>query len=57
MSATQVTAALGLLKKALPDLSAMELDARHDVSDPLAEMLKTIASRGTSLAVNDSDTE
>ncbi len=41
MSATQVTAALGLLKKTLPDLSATELSGeirQRDVSDqPITE--------------------
>lgn len=57
MTATQVTAGLGLLKKALPDLSAMTMEATHDVSDPLAEMLKRVASAGGSLVkANDGDT-
>lgn len=49
MSATQVSAALGLLKKALPDLSAVTMDATHDVSDSLADVLKAVAERGGSL--------
>jgi hypothetical protein len=57
MSATQVTAGLGLLKKALPDLSSVEMSATHDVSDPLADMLKAIAERGASLVSNVGDSE
>lgn len=40
MSSTQVTAALGLLKKTLPDLTAGQMV--HDVSDPLMELLKAV---------------
>ena len=40
MSATQVSAGLGLLRKVLPDLSAVE--AKHDVSDTLADLLKAV---------------
>lgn len=43
MTQTQVTAGLGLLKKALPDLSATELT--HDVSDNLGDLLKEIDGR------------
>lgn len=40
MSASQVTAGLGLLKKIMPDLQAMQLDARVAVSheDQLSEL-------------------
>lgn len=40
MSASQVTAGLGLLKKALPDLSAVELSGQLNVTheDALAEL-------------------
>lgn len=55
MSATQVSAALGLLKKALPDLSAVTMDAKHDVSDSLADVLKAVAERGGSLVKLDDD--
>ena len=46
LSSTQVTAALGLLKKTLPDLTAGQMV--HDVSDPLMELLKAVdgATRG-----------
>lgn len=58
MSATQVSAGLGLLKKALPDLSAVSLEAKHDISDPLADLLKEIATGGGSLVNTDeSDSE
>lgn len=43
MSSTQVTAGLGLLRKVLPDLSAVE--AKHDVSDALADLLKAVDGR------------
>lgn len=43
MSATQVSAGLGLLRKVLPDLSAIE--AKHDVSDTLADLLKAVDGR------------
>ena len=43
MSATQVSAGLGLLRKVLPDLSAVE--AKHDVSDTLADLLKAVDGR------------
>ena len=46
MSSQQVTAALGLLKKTLPDLTAGQMT--HDVSDPLKELLGAVdgKSRG-----------
>lgn len=43
MEAPQVTAALGLLKKSLPDLSSIE--AKHDVSDALSDLLKAVDGR------------
>lgn len=43
MKPTQVNAALGLLKKSIPDLSAIE--AKHDVSDTLADLLKAVDGR------------
>lgn len=43
MEAPQVTAALGLLKKSLPDLSSIE--AKHDVSDALSDLLKVVDGR------------
>lgn len=52
MSATQVSAGLGLLKKALPDLSSVEMTAQveHDISDPMKELMERIANRGNRLA-------
>lgn len=52
MSATQVSAGLGLLKKALPDLQAMEFNGHmdHDLSDPMKEMLERISNQGKRLA-------
>lgn len=43
MSATQVSAGLGLLRKVLPDLSAVE--AKHDITDALADLLKAVDGR------------
>ena len=51
MSATQVTAALGLLKKTLPDLTAGQMV--HDVSDPLLELLKSVDGRTRGLPTGD----
>ena len=52
MSATQVAAATTLLRKVLPDLSAVEQDVTHNVSDELADLLNAIDSktRGVPLA-------
>lgn len=46
MSGSQVTAGLGLLKKVMPDLSAMELDHGVQQDNPLASMLQQIAENG-----------
>ncbi|QDP58770.1 MAG: hypothetical protein GOVbin1573_57 [Prokaryotic dsDNA virus sp.] len=35
-----------LLRKSLPDLSAVQMDATHDVSDKLSEVMKAVAERG-----------
>lgn len=43
LSATQVSAGLGLLRKVLPDLQAAEL--KHDVSDNLADLMKAVDGR------------
>ena len=48
MSSSQVTAGLGLLKKVLPDLSAVEYKAEPPV-DTLGEFLREIAARNRSL--------
>lgn len=45
MTGTQVTAALGLLKKVMPDLSAVDMHAEHDISDPLKELLGAVNGR------------
>lgn len=42
MSSAQVTAALGLLKKSLPDLSQVDANNIHDVSDTLADILREV---------------
>lgn len=57
MSATQVTAGLGLLKKALPDLSTVDFTGtvEHTVSDPVIALFERIAGVGKRLAVNDSN--
>ena len=59
LDAQQVSSAKALLNKVLPDLSAVSLDAQHDVSDPLAELLGYVSSNGKSLspASDDGDTE
>lgn len=57
MSATQVSAGLGLLKKALPDLSSVDMTATHDVTDTMAEVLKEVAARGGSLVSLDNDSD
>lgn len=60
MSTTQVTAALGLLKKTLPDLSAMEFtgEVRHrDVSDQPLTPSEWEASYGNSVASTSGTTE
>lgn len=49
MDPTQVRAAEILLKKTLPDLSSVEMNANHDVSDPLAQLIKAINENGSSL--------
>lgn len=48
LSATQVAAALGLLKKVMPDLSAITMDAevKHDLSDDM-KTLMNMASKKT----------
>ncbi|MBO6901384.1 MAG: hypothetical protein JJ864_08560 [Rhizobiaceae bacterium] len=52
LSAQQVSCGKTLLDKALPNLQAVELDAehKHDVSDPLKDLLEAIANRGKRLA-------
>lgn len=55
LDAQQVSAAKTLLNKVLPDLSAVSLDAKHDVSDPLADLLSRVASQGASLVKTDDD--
>lgn len=47
MSSTQVTAGLGLLRKVMPDLSAVE--ATHDITDELADVLKDLNGRNRGL--------
>ncbi|MBW3099223.1 hypothetical protein [Pseudohoeflea coraliihabitans] len=55
MSATQVTAGLGLLRKCLPDLAAVEHNGtlEHGVSDPLKELLSHVAQKGSRLVDRD----
>lgn len=43
MSSSQVTAGLGLLKKVMPDLTYNENENTHDLSDPLKELLASVA--------------
>lgn len=42
---SQVNAALGLLKKVVPDLSSVDMHAEHDISDPLKELLGAVNGR------------
>lgn len=42
MTSTQVTAALGLLKKRVPDLSAVEHSGEIETSRSLADVLKSL---------------
>ena len=53
MQPSQVTAALGLLKKAIPDLSATDINTTHDVSDPIKELLEHIATHGNGFGPRD----
>lgn len=55
MNQTQVTAALGLLKKALPDLQSIDMNAsvEHDVTDPIKSMMDEIAAKGVRLVGRD----
>lgn len=48
MTSTQVTAALGLLKKALPDLSATTIEGSltHEAGDTLQSLMERIAANG-----------
>ena len=47
MSATQVSAGLGLLKKVMPDLAASTIDqtTTHEVGDSVADLMKAIDGR------------
>lgn len=51
LSPAQVSAAKTLLDKALPNLQAVDMSAEHthDISDPLKDLLTTIAERGKRL--------
>jgi hypothetical protein len=53
LSAQQVSAAKTLLDKALPNLQAIEMEATHDVSDPLADLLFQVAAQGARLVDSD----
>jgi len=45
MTSTQVRAAEVLLAKTLPNLSQVDMNAKHDVSDPLKELLQGLDGR------------
>ncbi len=45
MSAPQVTAALGLLKKTLPDLSAVDQTTTHEAGDSIAKLLEAVGEK------------
>ena len=57
MQATQVTAALGLLRKTLPDLSQVSGTMNVNVTDPYelgdADLAAIAAGRGATLAVQE----
>jgi hypothetical protein len=38
-----------LLRKSLPDLSAVQVDATHDISDPMKELFDHVAAKGARL--------
>ena len=48
MSQTQVTASLGLLKKVMPDVSQVDINAlmTHDLTDPMIKIYAEIAANG-----------
>lgn len=45
MTPTQIRAAEILLNKTLPNLSAVDMNATHDIADPLADLLKGLDGR------------
>ena len=47
MSQTQVTASINLLKKVMPDLSAitMEADVKHDLSDDMKTLMNMASDK------------
>jgi hypothetical protein len=47
MTATQVTAALGLLRKCVPDLKAEEIDVTHDIGEGLKREIHKHYGRAT----------
>ena len=47
MTATQITAAIALLKKVMPDLSSQHL--QHDMTSELAEFFKSVDGKGRGL--------
>lgn len=51
MSATQVSAGLGLLKKALPDLAAIEFDGTitHEAGDSIRQLMEKVNGRTRSV--------
>lgn len=53
LDAQQVSAAKALLNKVLPDLQAVSMEAKHDLSDPLKELLSAVALRGGRLVKTD----
>lgn len=53
MSSTQVTAGLGLLKKALPDLSSVEQTTTHEAGDSIKALMDAINGRTRSVPKSD----
>jgi hypothetical protein len=52
LNAQQVSIGLGLLRKVLPDLAQTDMNATHDVSDPLRQLLRNIDGRTRGLPKN-----
>ncbi len=45
MTAPQVTAALGLLKKTLPDLSTIDQTTTHEVGDTVKKLMEVVGEK------------
>lgn len=49
LDSSQVRAIEVLLRKTLPDLSAIDMTAKHDVSDALVDLLKAVDGKSRGL--------